>query len=307
MPTLTAPDVTRWSSSYAALSRGCSTRASAQALTIKSLTVAERVPSRREPRGAALRSARSASSRGHVNGDGRPEVRDGPLRLAHPAGDQSLAAAERLRGAPRTGPNSAADAGDARGRGVAGGAGATAAAATMSAADDLAAGTAALQPLDVDAVLARQPAQQRRQVRRALRLPRRGSAGRGAAAGGGRVRLGCGRDVGLPDGGDQLAHLDADPRRHQDPQRPVVLRLVGHGGLVGLHLQDLLTARDLGAVVDEPLAHRPLAHRVRQAWHPHVRHPVPLGGCPWWPGRRPSPAAEPEPAPTAPASRRPAR
>jgi hypothetical protein len=57
-----------------------------------------------------------------------------------------------------------------------------------------------------------------------------------------------------------------------DLQHAVRVGLVGHRGLVGLDLGELVAALDLVAVLLEPAQDRALLHRVGQAGHDDVGH-----------------------------------
>ena len=69
-------------------------------------------------------------------------------------------------------------------------------------------------------------------------------------------------------------------RRH-DLKRPRHVGLVGHRGLVGLDLHELLATADLLAVALQPLQDRALLHRVGEARHHDVGHAVPGSSGGW--------------------------
>src|SRR4051794_10027596 len=90
------------------------------------------------------------------------------------------------------------------------------------------------------------------------RLGRRGVAGRRLAAG--------------ADAGDDLADGQRVALLGDDRQRAGAVGLVGHRGLVGLDLHELVAAGDLVALGLEPLEDRALFHRVGEARHDDVGH-----------------------------------
>ena len=90
------------------------------------------------------------------------------------------------------------------------------------------------------------------------RLGRRAVAGRRLAAG--------------ADARDDLADGQRVALLGDDRQRAGAVGLVGHRGLVGLDLDELVAAGDLVALGLEPLEDRALLHRVGEARHDDVGH-----------------------------------
>src|SRR6185503_118078 len=71
---------------------------------------------------------------------------------------------------------------------------------------------------------------------------------------------------------DRLADRERVPLLGDDREHAVGVGLVGHVGLVGLDLDELLAALDLVPVGLQPLQDRALLHGVGQAGHRDVGH-----------------------------------